>query len=129
MLLPHHTPSFQGFPVSLLQWDPEQLRHPTGIHSVAGKSLKFLFLLQCLMSGDQPGSKLLLEGFTKTHSALLGSYLNVGRGGICHCEAGDVFHMLEQLKKDFVFKLGMCGSWKKPRALDKFEGMRLEITK
>lgn len=28
--------------------------HPTGIHSVACKSLKFLFLLQCLRSGTSP---------------------------------------------------------------------------
>lgn len=34
------------------------------------KSLKFLLIQQFLMSGDQPGSKLLLEGFTKIHSAL-----------------------------------------------------------
>lgn len=60
------------------------------------------------MSGDQPGSKLLLEGFTKIYSALLVSYLNVGRGkALSTVKAWDVFRMLEQLKKDFVFKLGM----------------------
>lgn len=60
------------------------------------------------MSGDQPGSKLLLEGFTKIHSARLASYLNVGRGkAFSAVKAWDVFRMLEQFKKDFVFKLGM----------------------
>ena len=60
------------------------------------------------MSGDQPGSKLLLEGFTKIYSALFESYLNVGRGkAFSTGKAWDVFRMLEQLKKDFVFKLGM----------------------
>lgn len=60
------------------------------------------------MSGDRPGSKLLLEGFTKIHSARLVSYLNVGRGeAFSAVKAWDVFRMLEQFKKDFVFKLGM----------------------
>lgn len=59
---------------------PKTARHSKGIHSMACKSLKFLSVLQFLMSGDQPGSKLLLEGLTKIYSALLVSYLNVGRG-------------------------------------------------
>lgn len=70
------------------------------------------------MSGDQPGSKLLLEGLTKLYSALRGSYLNVGRGpAFSAVKAWDVFRMLEQFKKDFVFKLGMC------EALDGDQGL------
>ena len=44
-------------------------------------------------------------------------------------KAWDVFHMLEQLKKDFVFKLGMYEVLDEAQAPDKFEGMQLEITK
>lgn len=87
---------------------PKTARHSKDIHSIACKSLKFLFALQFLMCGDQPGSKLLLEGLTKIYSALLVSYLNVGRReAFSTLKAWDVFCMLEQLKKDFVFKLGM----------------------
>lgn len=82
------------------------------------------------MSGDQPGSKLLLEGFTKIYSALLLSYLNVGRGkAFSTGKAWDVSRMLEQLKKDFVFKLGMYGFLDEDQAFDKFEEMDLEITR
>ena len=37
--------------------------------------------------------------------------------------------MLEQLKKDFVFKLGMYEFLDEDQAFDKFEEMDLEITR
>lgn len=69
------------------------------------------------MSGDQPGSKLLLEGFTKIHSVLSVSYLDVRGEAFSAVKAWDVFHMLEQLKKDLVFKLGMY------EVLDEYQGL------
>lgn len=81
-------------------------------------------------SGDQPGSKLLLGRFHKDLFSSLESYLNVGVGkAFSTGKAWDVFRMLEQLKKDFAFKLGMHEFWMKTRAFDKFEEMDLEITK
>lgn len=44
-------------------------------------------------------------------------------------KAWDVSRMLKQLKKDFVFKLGMYGFLDEDQAFDKFEEMDLEITR
>lgn len=53
----------------------------------------------------------------------------MGRGkAFSTVKAWDVFRMLEQFKKDFVFKLGIVRPWMKSRAFDKFEKMDLQIT-
>lgn len=89
-----------------------------GIPSIACTSLKFLFELQFLMSGTRRKK----IAFGRLHKDLFSPLSELSKRGegevFSTVKAWDVFHMLEQLKKDFVFKLGMY------EALDEDQGLR-----